>query len=112
MRDRRAVGEIDTYFGRRVGDDHEVPGRAEGGAPDRPERRHHQIAAGPADALLQPYRQLARRESLAPCQARDVASRDEDELFPDHAAAKGAYWSSSCRISSRLKSGISSSASS
>src|SRR5204863_7418968 len=44
--DRRSVGEIDAHLDRGVGHDHEVPGGAERRVPDRPERRHHQIAAG------------------------------------------------------------------
>ena len=86
--DRRPVGEIDAHLDCGVGHDHEIPGGAERRVPDRPERRHHQIAASPADALLQPRRNLARRKPLAARQARDVASRDKDEFFPDHATPR------------------------
>ena len=115
MLGRRTVAEIDPDLGRRVGNDHQIAGGAKGRVPDRPGRRHHQIAAGPADAFFEPSGQFARREPFAPHMPRNVAGRDKDEFFADHArpcpaAANGAYLSSNCKISSRLKSGTSSSA--
>src|ERR1700730_9107041 len=110
MLDCRTVSEIDPHLDGRVGHDHQIPGRAKGGVPDRPKGRHHQIAAGPAHALLEPPRELAQGKTLAAYKARDVASPDKDEFFSDHAAAKGAYRSTSCRISSRLRAGASSNA--
>src|SRR5271166_743665 len=87
MLNRRSVAEIDPNLDRRVGHDHEISSGAERGVPDRPKRRHHQIAAGPTNALLEPQWKLACREPLAPREARDVAGRDENEFFPDHAPA-------------------------
>ena len=37
MLDRRTVAEIDPHLDRGVGDNHEVPGSAERGVPDRTE---------------------------------------------------------------------------
>src|SRR6516164_7135380 len=48
---------------------------------DRPEGRLHQIGMGPADTLLLALGKLARRKSLAPNMARDVAGPNKDQLF-------------------------------
>ena len=73
MLDRRAVAKIDPHFGGGVGHDHEIAGGAERRVPDRPERRHHQIAAGPADALLEPQPAARAPETL--CRARGPRCR-------------------------------------
>jgi len=51
---------------------------------DRPEGRLHQIGMGPADTLLLALGKLARRKSLAPNMARDVAGPNKDQLFAQH----------------------------
>ena len=87
MLDRRAIGKIDPHLGRGIGHNHEVSGSAERRVPDWPERRHHQVAACPPDTLLEAQRQLARGEPLAAREARDVAGRHKNQLFPNHFAA-------------------------
>ncbi len=84
MLDRRSVGKVDPHLSRRIGHDHQIAGGPKRRVPDRTGRRHHQIAARPANALLEPPGQFARRKPLAAYMPGDVASRDKNQLFPDH----------------------------
>ena len=80
----RAIGEINAALGIRIGHDHQIAARAERRIEDRAEGRLHEIGMGPADALLPPRRELARRKPLAAHMACDVTRPDKNQLFPDH----------------------------
>jgi hypothetical protein len=79
-----AVVELDLDLGAGVRHQHQVAFGSERRVVDRAKRRQHQVAAGEANALAQPPRQLRRGKSLAADQPGEIAGADENQRFALH----------------------------